>query len=29
MTKMFGAEAVVKCLEREGIEMVFGQHADL
>jgi acetolactate synthase-1/2/3 large subunit len=24
MTKMFGAEAVVKCLEREGIEMVFG-----
>ena len=24
MTKIFGAEAIVKCLEREGIEIVFG-----
>jgi acetolactate synthase-1/2/3 large subunit len=24
MIKIFGAEAIVKCLEREGIEMVFG-----
>lgn len=24
MSKIFGAEAIVKCLEREGIEMVFG-----
>ena len=24
MTKLFGAQAIVKCLEREGIEMVFG-----
>lgn len=24
MTKMYGAQAIVKCLEREGIEVVFG-----
>ncbi|MCP4356638.1 MAG: thiamine pyrophosphate-binding protein, partial [Chloroflexi bacterium] len=24
MTEIFGAQAIVKCLEREGIEMVFG-----
>ena len=24
MTKIFGAQAIVKCLEREGIDIVFG-----
>ena len=24
MTKIYGSQAIVKCLEREGIEVVFG-----